>query len=68
MQHLTGIDGVIVDLVQEITEAISYYCEEADEENGLFGEEGQMQVKTKPGFLQQQLSSLLKLTPELIHT
>ncbi|KAF5443594.1 hypothetical protein F2P56_036139 [Juglans regia] len=41
MQHLMGVDGVIVDSVQEITEAISECFKPAkdSEEDGLFGEE-----------------------------
>lgn len=59
-----GVDGVIVDLVEEVTEAISDWIRPAEDR----GEEGQMQVKTNPGFLQQQLSLPLKLPPELLHT
>ncbi|KAG6651379.1 hypothetical protein CIPAW_06G106700 [Carya illinoinensis] len=71
MQHRMAVDGVIVDSVQEITEAISECFKPAkdSEEDGLFGEEKQMQVKTEPGtFLQQEFSLLLKHVPELIHS
>lgn len=73
MQHLMGVDGVIVDLVEEVTEAISddwiKPAEDREEDSFLgVGEEGQMQVKTKPGFVRQQLSLLHKLPPELLHT
>ena len=50
MQHLMGIEGVIVDLVHEITEAVSHFVDVAKdgEGSGLFAEEGKIQVKTKP--------------------
>lgn len=70
MQHLMGVGGVIVDLVQEISEAVSDYIHAANEgeENSLFEEEAEkrMHVKTKPKFSQRELSFLLKLIPELI--
>lgn len=31
MQHLMGVEGVIVDLVQEITEAVSDYIHPGEE-------------------------------------
>lgn len=71
MQHLMCVDGVIVDSVQEITEEISerFKPTKDSEEDGLFGEEKQVQVETKPGtFLEQEFSSLLKRVPELIRT
>ncbi|XP_062149941.1 glycerophosphodiester phosphodiesterase GDPD1, chloroplastic-like isoform X2 [Alnus glutinosa] len=69
MEHLMGVDGVIVDLVEEITEAISGWIKPAEdgEQDSFLGEEVQMQAKTSPGFLQQQLSSLLELPPELLY-
>ncbi|PON51884.1 Glycerophosphoryl diester phosphodiesterase [Parasponia andersonii] len=70
MQHLMGVEGVIVDFVQEITEAVSDYIHPAEEgeENSLFEEdkEWRAQVRKKPQFSQRQLSFLLKLIPELI--
>ncbi|XP_057481313.1 glycerophosphodiester phosphodiesterase GDPD1, chloroplastic-like [Actinidia eriantha] len=69
MQHLMGVEGEIVDLVQEITESVSYMIkpsmEEGEEEILLEGE-GQIQVKTKPQFSERELSFLLKLIPKLI--
>ncbi|KAJ6290114.1 hypothetical protein OIU78_025936 [Salix suchowensis] len=65
MQHLMGIDGVIVDLVQEITEAVSDLIKPSkmgEEEGG----DGEMEVKSKPQFSQRELSFLFKLIPELI--
>ncbi|XP_015881656.3 glycerophosphodiester phosphodiesterase GDPD1, chloroplastic [Ziziphus jujuba] len=70
MQHLMGVEGVIVDLVKEITEAVSDYITTPAKdvgENNLFEEEEKdMQVKTRPQFSQLELSFLLKLIPELI--
>ncbi|KAL4395926.1 hypothetical protein HN873_000445 [Arachis hypogaea] len=59
MQHLMGIDGVIVDFVKEIAELVL-------DINGQ-GMEEMLQAKNfKPQFSQQELSFLLKLIPELI--
>ncbi|KAF9663524.1 hypothetical protein SADUNF_Sadunf17G0060300 [Salix dunnii] len=65
MQHLMGIDGVIVDLVQEITEAVSDLIEPS-KMGEAEGDGGEMEVKSKPQFSQRELSFLLKLIPELI--
>ena len=62
MQHLMGIDGVIVDLVREITEAVFEFTVPAEEEEGL-----PVEATTRPRFSQRELSFLLKLIPELIH-
>ncbi|OIW20911.1 hypothetical protein TanjilG_25083 [Lupinus angustifolius] len=50
MQHLMGIDGVIVDLVQEIIEAIANLITSAMvvDEEGLTEEMGKMQLHSKP--------------------
>lgn len=69
MQHLMGIDGVIVDFVQEITEAVANMIKPAkvvDEDEGLSEGMGKLQVNSKPQFSQQELSFLLKLIPQLI--
>ncbi|KAI9177974.1 hypothetical protein LWI28_021293 [Acer negundo] len=69
MQHLMGIDGVIVDLVQEITEAVSDMImmkpSKVEEEERLEGD-GKMEVKAKPQFSEREISFLLKLIPELL--
>ncbi|KAL6994508.1 Lysophospholipase D gdpd1 [Sarracenia purpurea var. burkii] len=68
LQYLMGIKGVIVDLVQEITEAVSDMIKpsrEGEEERKMEGEE-QVQVKENPQFSKKELSFLLKLIPELI--
>lgn len=69
MQHLVGVEGVIVDFVKEITEAISDYIKPAKDydEDSLFVEEAEKQVTTMPRFTQHELSLLLlKISPELI--
>ncbi|XP_028780249.1 glycerophosphodiester phosphodiesterase GDPD1, chloroplastic [Neltuma alba] len=67
MQHLMGIEGVIVDLVQEITQAVSDMIKPSKvaEEEGITSEE-KRKVDSKPQFSQQELTFLLKLIPELI--
>ncbi|VVA95999.1 unnamed protein product [Arabis nemorensis] len=59
MQHLMGIEGVIVDHVEEMTEAVREMMKpstrDADDTN-----------KPKPNFSERELSFLLKLIPELI--
>uniref|UniRef100_A0A2P2JFP6 glycerophosphodiester phosphodiesterase n=2 Tax=Rhizophora mucronata TaxID=61149 RepID=A0A2P2JFP6_RHIMU len=68
MQHLMGIDGVIMDLVQEITSAVSDMIKPSRtiEEDDLAVENSEMQQKSKPKFSQKELSFLWKLIPELI--
>ncbi|RWR74463.1 Glycerophosphoryl diester phosphodiesterase [Cinnamomum micranthum f. kanehirae] len=70
MQHLMGVEGVIVDLAKEIAGAVFDFVkpvkeEELDYLDGL-KEELQMQQNTQPIFSQRKLSYLLKLIPELI--
>ncbi|KAF3323604.1 glycerophosphodiester phosphodiesterase gde1-like protein [Carex littledalei] len=66
MQHVLGINGVIVDLVQEITESLAEFIthkteEENGEENGKAKE-----VINRPNFSQKEISFLLRLIPELV--
>lgn len=74
MQHLIGVGGVIVDLVQEITTAVSDFktssSEEAGEDEGLLGvgEDDGGEKAAKPRFSQRELSFLLKLIPELMQS
>ncbi|XP_073019117.1 glycerophosphodiester phosphodiesterase GDPD1, chloroplastic-like [Primulina eburnea] len=56
MQHLMGVDGVIVDLVKEITESVSNMMAPSEE----------MEGKANPQFSKRELAFLLKLIPELI--
>ncbi|XP_072991429.1 glycerophosphodiester phosphodiesterase GDPD1, chloroplastic-like isoform X2 [Typha latifolia] len=68
MQHLMGINGVIVDLVEEITEAVAGFTKPAaataaDESlSETEAEEGRRQ----PKFSQRELRFLLRLIPALI--
>ena len=67
MQHLMGINGVIVDLVEKITEAVSGFvggAEGGDEKSGNAAGEGT--EERRPKFSQRELSFLLKLIPELV--
>ncbi|CAA2964918.1 glycerophosphodiester phosphodiesterase GDPD1, chloroplastic-like [Olea europaea var. sylvestris] len=63
MQHLMGIDGVIVDLVREITETVSNMMKPSEE---AVSGEGQIPGQGKPQFSQTELTFLLKLIPELV--
>ncbi|XP_078156475.1 glycerophosphodiester phosphodiesterase GDPD1, chloroplastic-like [Carex rostrata] len=66
MQHVLGINGVIVDLVQEITESLAeFITQKTEEENGE--ENGKAkEVVNRPNFSQKEISFLLRLIPELV--
>ncbi|CAA0824611.1 Glycerophosphodiester phosphodiesterase GDPD1-chloroplastic [Striga hermonthica] len=67
MQHLMGVDGVIVDFVRDITEAVTKMLKPPCEEEILFAGEEQVKVEgKKPQFSHNELAFLLKLIPELI--
>ena len=67
MQHLMGVEGVIVDLVKEISESVSDLTQlKEGKEKSLVEERGKMQVKAKPQFSKDEVSFLLKLIPEWI--
>ncbi|EHA8587661.1 glycerophosphodiester phosphodiesterase GDPD1, chloroplastic [Cocos nucifera] len=69
MQHLMGINGVIVDLVQEITEAVSDFINPekiGDESISDSVRKGKAKEATKPEFSQRELSFLMRLIPELV--
>ncbi|MBA0881703.1 hypothetical protein Goshw_023593 [Gossypium schwendimanii] len=68
MQHLMGVEGVIVDLVKEISESVSDLTHAKEgEEKSMYGEEdGKKEGKAKPQFSKDELSFLLKLIPELM--
>ncbi|XP_058186937.1 glycerophosphodiester phosphodiesterase GDPD1, chloroplastic-like [Rhododendron vialii] len=69
LQHLMGVEGVIVDLVKEITEAVSFMIKQPSgdgEEEVLLEGEDQIPGKTNPQFSERELSFLLKLIPALI--
>ncbi|MFQ6644930.1 hypothetical protein Gotur_019957 [Gossypium turneri] len=65
MQHLMGIDGVIVDFVQEISHAVDDMIIKPLNEGLREGDE-ETETKSKLQFSQQELSFLLKLIPELL--
>uniref|UniRef100_A0ACD5UA35 Uncharacterized protein n=1 Tax=Avena sativa TaxID=4498 RepID=A0ACD5UA35_AVESA len=73
MQHLMGLDGVIVDLVQEITDAVSEFAAVvapvAGHEDGQVGRmelDRAAPAKTTPYFSPREISFLLRLIPELV--
>ncbi|KAF3973037.1 hypothetical protein ACB098_01G242100 [Castanea mollissima] len=63
LQNLMGIDGVIVDLVKEISEAVSNMIKPLKADEGESLSEG---VEAKPQFSPRELAFLWKLIPELI--
>lgn len=70
MQHLMGVNGVIVDLVPEITEAVSELIAlplpEPDLEVGSLSNQAAARGATTPNFSQREISFLLRLIPELV--
>ncbi|XWS30540.1 hypothetical protein CRYUN_Cryun24cG0126600 [Craigia yunnanensis] len=69
MQHLMGIEGVIVDFVQEISQAVEDMInpvKAVTAEESLSEGNGETEANSKPQFSQQELSFLLKLIPESI--
>ncbi|KAL5724434.1 glycerophosphodiester phosphodiesterase [Ranunculus cassubicifolius] len=61
MQHLMGIDGVIVDYVKDIVETVSDITKPVEDIK-----EEKEQKNTRPKFSELELSFLLKLIPELV--
>ncbi|GAB2229846.1 hypothetical protein Droror1_Dr00014102 [Drosera rotundifolia] len=66
VQHLMGVDGAIVDLVEEITTAVKSLIEPASKDDALADGNLQLPFDMKPRFSDRELSFLLKLIPELI--
>ncbi|XP_039017904.1 glycerophosphodiester phosphodiesterase GDPD1, chloroplastic-like [Hibiscus syriacus] len=66
MQYLMGIDGVIVDLVKEISESVSDVTQVEEEEKSSYGEDGKIEAKAKPQFSVEELSFRMKVIPELM--
>ncbi|KAE8716478.1 Glycerophosphodiester phosphodiesterase GDPD3 [Hibiscus syriacus] len=65
--YLMGFDGVIVDLVKEISKSVSDVTRvKEEEEKSSYGEDGKMEAKAKPQFSIEELSFLMKLIPELM--
>ncbi|CAN6270415.1 unnamed protein product [Urochloa humidicola] len=71
VQHLMGVDGVIVDLVREIAEVASAFsAAAADREPGSEAcgeaERSETAAGTTPSFSPREMSFLLRLIPELV--
>ncbi|XP_048502544.1 glycerophosphodiester phosphodiesterase GDPD1, chloroplastic isoform X2 [Beta vulgaris subsp. vulgaris] len=73
MQHLMGVEGVIVDFVHHIRATVldlnKTYDEEIKDENSIDGKEvEEKRERSVVKFSDRELSFLLKLIPELIQT
>uniref|UniRef100_A0A8I6XYN3 glycerophosphodiester phosphodiesterase n=1 Tax=Hordeum vulgare subsp. vulgare TaxID=112509 RepID=A0A8I6XYN3_HORVV len=68
MQHLMGVNGVIVDLVPEITGAVSdlIASPETDTEINDLSSQVVKDAASTPNFTQREISFLLRLMPELV--
>ncbi|WVZ85377.1 hypothetical protein U9M48_032313 [Paspalum notatum var. saurae] len=79
VQHLMGVDGVIVDLVREIADAVSAFTAVQESSAGSVDEDGvnkgdqaaALQAATAaaartPSFSPREMSFLLRLIPELV--
>nr|CAB3446698.1 unnamed protein product [Digitaria exilis] len=68
MQHLMGVNGVIVDLVPEITEAVSELIAPPEPEPEVEKLNNGQATKgaATPNFSQREISFLLRLIPELV--
>ncbi|KAL5213040.1 hypothetical protein ABZP36_023887 [Zizania latifolia] len=67
MQHLLGVNGVIVDLVQEITEAVSELIAVPEPDPDAKNlSNGAAKDAATPNFSQREISFLLRLIPELV--
>ncbi|GAB4848646.1 Lysophospholipase D gdpd1, variant 2 [Ancistrocladus abbreviatus] len=66
IQHLMGIDGVIVDLVEEIMQTVNNLIKPSKISKEASSEGNQVQLDSKPLFSERELSFLLKLIPQLI--
>ncbi|KAL6874380.1 hypothetical protein ACP4OV_013400 [Aristida adscensionis] len=68
VQHLMGVDGVIVDLVREIAEAAAAFAP-APESSGSEGGGGKVdkpETAGTPSFSPREMSFLLRLIPDLV--
>ena len=70
VQHLMGVDGVIVDRVREIAEAVSAFPAAAGESGSSEGGGRCERLGTAaagtPSFSTPEMSFLLRLIPELV--
>ncbi|XP_052187740.1 glycerophosphodiester phosphodiesterase GDPD1, chloroplastic-like [Diospyros lotus] len=69
MQHMLGVDGVIVDLVQEISESVSEFTrvEEEGQEEKLKEAKQRQGTLCMPHLSQDELAFLLKLVSKVMH-
>lgn len=65
VQYLMGVNGVIVDLVEEISNAVADFCK-PDLNQSTLGSGVGLEGARHQAFSQQQLGFLLRLIPELI--
>jgi glycerophosphodiester phosphodiesterase len=63
LQHLMGVNGVIVDLVEEISNAVAEFSKPSLSQSTFSNSSG---IGMHEAFSQQQLGFLLRLIPELI--
>lgn len=68
MQHLMGVDGVIVDFVQEITEAVADMLKPPSPSSSSEEDDEEQDKALNPKFSARELSFLLKLIPQLIQS
>ncbi|XAR48220.1 Glycerophosphodiester phosphodiesterase [Bertholletia excelsa] len=71
IQNVMGVEGVIVDLVQEITEAVSDFLRPVNEQGEvekLLQETGKLKGKAIPHLPEQELSFLLEFMPILFQS
>ncbi|KAH7664059.1 Glycerophosphodiester phosphodiesterase protein [Dioscorea alata] len=67
MQHLMGINGVIVDLIEEITGVVSEFTSPAIRvDENLSKSTVEEEQANKPNFSQLELAFLLRLIPQLV--
>lgn len=63
-QILMGVDGVIVDLIQEITEVVADFGKKVKKENAIEAEEEDDEIE----YSQNKVSDLMKVIPGLVQT
>ncbi|TVU04902.1 hypothetical protein EJB05_48046, partial [Eragrostis curvula] len=66
VQYLIGINGVIVDMVKEISNAVADFSRQPRSQSSLGSGVNSMDGSNHEAFSQQQLGFLLRLIPELI--
>ncbi|GJN04102.1 hypothetical protein PR202_ga21620 [Eleusine coracana subsp. coracana] len=66
IQYLMGVNGVIVDMVEEISKAVADFSRQPLSQSSLGSGVSSMDGSKHQAFSQQQLGFLLRLIPELI--